>query len=139
MNHKLKYLHNSKLKSNLSLLKSTKNVKRRDNIEIDKNNTDRKKRFQRILHKRKRRNSTSISKIDMEVDRKRREIVLMNTIMGRKGITIEMREAEVDKNIKKIRIEKTKSTKETTIGNLVLMIDSTTETMDDLVFIECYY
>lgn len=75
----------------------------------------------------------------MEVDRKRREIVLMNTIMGRKGITIEMREAEVDKNIKKIRIEKTKSTKETTIGNLVLMIDSTTETMDDLVFIECYY
>ena len=75
----------------------------------------------------------------MEVDRKRREIVLMNTIMSAKGITIEMREAEVDKNIKKIRIEKTKSTKETTIGNLVLMIDSTTETMDDLVFIECYY
>ena len=75
----------------------------------------------------------------MEVDKKRREIVLMNTIMGRKGITIEMREAEVDRSIKKIKIEKIKSTKETTIGNLVLMIDSTTETMDDLVFIECYY
>lgn len=75
----------------------------------------------------------------MEVVKIKRESVLMNTIMARKGIImIEMREVEVGKNTKKIKIEKIKNIKEIMIENLVLMRDNTTETMDDCLLMEYY-